>query len=88
MKHDKKPPESLPKRQPKLMKQSKINRMSHSYALPMVNYIDNYNVSNRSGNNGQIQLWQFLLELLTCREYRNIIHWMGTLNILSFFCIQ
>jgi hypothetical protein len=32
---------------------------------------------NRSGNNGQIQLWQFLLELLTdaaCREY---IQWIG-----------
>ena len=29
------------------------------------------------GNNGQIQLWQFLLELLTDKEYRDIIQWVG-----------
>jgi len=29
------------------------------------------------GNNGQIQLWQFLLELLTDKEYQNIIQWLG-----------
>ncbi|KAJ8956363.1 hypothetical protein NQ318_015101 [Aromia moschata] len=28
---------------------------------------------NRSGNNGQIQLWQFLLELLTTRKYKSVI---------------
>lgn len=33
---------------------------------------------NRSGNNGQIQLWQFLLEILTEREHRGIIQWIGT----------
>ena len=32
---------------------------------------------NRTGNNGQIQLWQFLLELLTDKDYREIIHWVG-----------
>lgn len=32
---------------------------------------------NRTGNNGQIQLWQFLLELLTDKEYRDIIQWVG-----------
>lgn len=32
---------------------------------------------NRSGNNGQIQLWQFLLELLTDKENREVIHWQG-----------
>ncbi|XP_052824356.1 GA-binding protein alpha chain isoform X1 [Octopus bimaculoides] len=32
---------------------------------------------NRTGNNGQIQLWQFLLELLTDKEYREIIQWVG-----------
>lgn len=32
---------------------------------------------NRSGNNGQIQLWQFLLEILTDKEHRGIIQWMG-----------
>ncbi|KAI2798200.1 hypothetical protein RDWZM_001938 [Blomia tropicalis] len=32
---------------------------------------------NRSGNNGQIQLWQFLLELLTDADYREYIQWTG-----------
>lgn len=31
---------------------------------------------NRSGNNGQIQLWQFLLDILTDKEHRNIIQWI------------
>lgn len=30
-----------------------------------------------SGNNGQIQLWQFLLELLTDRCCRHLIMWVG-----------
>ena len=33
---------------------------------------------NRSGNNGQIQLWQFLLELLTDKTHREVIQWNGT----------
>jgi GA-binding protein transcription factor alpha len=33
---------------------------------------------HRSGNNGQIQLWQFLLEILTDREHRDKIQWLGT----------
>ncbi|XP_046338901.1 GA-binding protein alpha chain-like isoform X1 [Haliotis rufescens] len=32
---------------------------------------------NRTGNNGQIQLWQFLLELLTDKDCREIIQWVG-----------
>jgi len=32
---------------------------------------------NRSGNNGQIQLWQFLLELLTDADCREWIRWEG-----------
>lgn len=32
---------------------------------------------NRSGNNGQIQLWQFLLELLTDADCREYIQWIG-----------
>ncbi|KAI4476399.1 hypothetical protein M0804_013609 [Polistes exclamans] len=34
--------------------------------------------SSRSVNSGQIQLWQFLLELLTDREHRSSIQWVGT----------
>lgn len=31
---------------------------------------------NRTGNNGQIQLWQFLLDILTDKEHRDIIQWI------------
>lgn len=31
---------------------------------------------NRTGNNGQIQLWQFLLDILTDKEHRSIIQWI------------
>ena len=34
-------------------------------------------MSYLSGNNGQIQLWQFLLELLTDRGSRHLIMWVG-----------
>lgn len=34
--------------------------------------------SSRTVNSGQIQLWQFLLELLTDKEYRSAIQWVGT----------
>ncbi|KAG7295466.1 hypothetical protein JYU34_021660 [Plutella xylostella] len=37
-----------------------------------------YLCGGRSGNNGQIQLWQFLLELLTSAEYYHVIRWFGT----------
>jgi GA-binding protein transcription factor alpha len=32
---------------------------------------------NRNGNNGQIQLWQFLLEILTDKDYVSVIEWVG-----------
>lgn len=32
---------------------------------------------NRTGNNGQIQLWQFLLDLLTDKDCREVIQWIG-----------
>lgn len=35
-------------------------------------------VGNRTGNNGQIQLWQFLLDILTDREHKSIIQWQGS----------
>lgn len=34
--------------------------------------------SGRSISSGQIQLWQFLLELLTDREHKDAIQWVGT----------
>jgi GA-binding protein transcription factor alpha len=30
-----------------------------------------------TGSNGQIQLWQFLLELLTEKQHRDVIQWVG-----------
>ncbi|XP_013143095.1 PREDICTED: DNA-binding protein Ets97D isoform X2 [Papilio polytes] len=39
-------------------------------------------VSSRTGYNGQIQLWQFLLELLTSAEYFDVIRWHGQLALL------
>lgn len=42
--------------------------------------IESPHQGNRTGNNGQIQLWQFLLEILTDREHRDIIGWMGGLG--------
>ncbi|KAB0791441.1 hypothetical protein PPYR_03241 [Photinus pyralis] len=66
-----------PRRPPRLMKHTKVNRITS-------NFSSNYGVlehsmvnGNRIGNNGQIQLWQFLLELLTSREYKTLIHWQG-----------
>lgn len=35
------------------------------------------NQGHRNGNNGQIQLWQFLLELLTDASCRDCIQWTG-----------
>lgn len=46
-------------------------------ATPLSSIETYYTSGNRTGNNGQIQLWQFLLEILTDREYRNIIYWMN-----------
>ena len=37
-----------------------------------------FNLSNKNINCGQVQLWQFLLELLTDKEYTNIIQWLGS----------
>ncbi|KAJ8683689.1 hypothetical protein QAD02_019481 [Eretmocerus hayati] len=34
--------------------------------------------SSKSANSGQIQLWQFLLELLTDREHKAAIQWVGS----------
>lgn len=64
-------------RQPRLMKPTRkhhlgdASEMFEKVHLTYTNY-------NRSGNNGQIQLWQFLLELLTSKEYRSAIQWLGS----------
>ncbi|ENN72485.1 hypothetical protein HUJ04_001111 [Dendroctonus ponderosae] len=47
-----------------------------SYRSPLSPYGASL-AGNKSGNNGQIQLWQFLLELLTSKEYNSVIQWTG-----------
>lgn len=52
-----------------------LNSSAQSLSSPSVLSHSSYGVG--SGNNGQVQLWQFLLEILTDREYVNIIQWVG-----------
>lgn len=47
----------------------------HSYHITGRRYIEF--ILFLTGNNGQIQLWQFLLELLTDKEHRGVIQWLG-----------
>ncbi|KAK6485412.1 GA-binding protein alpha chain-like isoform X1 [Huso huso] len=53
-------------------KQSKVQR-----APRISGGEDRSSPGNRTGNNGQIQLWQFLLELLTDKDARDCISWVG-----------
>lgn len=66
-----------PRRPPRLMKHTKINRITPNFSSSYGLLEQSLSTSNRIGNNGQIQLWQFLLELLTSREYKTLIHWQG-----------
>lgn len=58
-----------------------VNQQTRVVSVPLEN-IDSTPItiatSSRSVNSGQIQLWQFLLELLTDREHRGAIQWVGT----------
>lgn len=66
---------------------SGMNKIKREIIQPkrLIGGLKNHNVNsttvvspgNRSGNNGQIQLWQFLLELLTDAEYLDYIQWTG-----------
>ncbi|CAH0548617.1 unnamed protein product [Brassicogethes aeneus] len=70
----------LVKKSPKLMKQTKSTKVMPNYYYTEVKYFENNTNStsgNRNNSNGQIQLWQFLLELLTTNEYKSIIQWIG-----------
>ncbi|PSN34911.1 hypothetical protein C0J52_16508 [Blattella germanica] len=59
-------------------RQTKLGKPPRIIGLPL-GFVDSGPVGcgNRSGNNGQIQLWQFLLELLTDKEHRGVIQWLG-----------
>ncbi|KAJ8316578.1 hypothetical protein KUTeg_005868 [Tegillarca granosa] len=49
----------------------------HRPRSPRITGDDRLSPGNRTGNNGQIQLWQFLLELLTDKDCREVIQWVG-----------
>ncbi|XP_065372302.1 DNA-binding protein Ets97D [Calliphora vicina] len=52
-----------------------LSAAAHNLSSPSVLTHNSYGVG--SGNNGQVQLWQFLLEILTDREHVDIIQWVG-----------
>ncbi|TGZ46377.1 DNA-binding protein Ets97D homolog [Temnothorax longispinosus] len=60
---------------------STVNQQARLVNVPLEN-VDPASItiasSSRTVNSGQIQLWQFLLELLTDKEYRSAIQWVGT----------
>ncbi|XP_030558907.1 DNA-binding protein Ets97D [Drosophila novamexicana] len=59
----------------KSLQSVKDNDSSESSTAPQS---PSHNNSIGSGNNGQVQLWQFLLEILTDSEHTDIIEWVGT----------
>uniref|UniRef100_T1J6M9 ETS domain-containing protein n=1 Tax=Strigamia maritima TaxID=126957 RepID=T1J6M9_STRMM len=61
----------------KLSKHLNIRSGRRSPKIGMPRIADGPQPGNRTGNNGQIQLWQFLLELLTDKDHREVIQWIG-----------
>ncbi|XP_063372250.1 DNA-binding protein Ets97D [Cydia amplana] len=59
-------PQSAIKKRPKM-------QVIHTYTDEEATF-----AHTRNGNNGQVQLWQFLLELLTSAEHLDVIRWHGT----------
>ncbi|KAL0105615.1 hypothetical protein PUN28_015840 [Cardiocondyla obscurior] len=71
---------SIKARNQKIIKsKSTANQQTRIVNVPLDN-IDPITIasSSRTVNSGQIQLWQFLLELLTDKAYRAEIQWVGT----------
>uniref|UniRef100_A0A1B0BBF1 ETS domain-containing protein n=1 Tax=Glossina palpalis gambiensis TaxID=67801 RepID=A0A1B0BBF1_9MUSC len=65
-------------REQKIMRKSFHNTKKETeVALGSDGSITHSNYGIGSGNNGQVQLWQFLLEILTDREHVDIIEWVG-----------
>ncbi|XP_066991119.1 DNA-binding protein Ets97D isoform X2 [Anabrus simplex] len=59
-------------------KQNKLGKLPRIIGLPLsMMEPGSLGCGNRTGNNGQIQLWQFLLELLTDKDHRDVIQWLG-----------
>uniref|UniRef100_A0A7N9AZC0 GA-binding protein alpha chain n=1 Tax=Mastacembelus armatus TaxID=205130 RepID=A0A7N9AZC0_9TELE len=55
----------------------KVLKQSRGPRTPRISGEERSSPGNRTGNNGQIQLWQFLLELLTDKDARDCISWVG-----------
>uniref|UniRef100_A0A672H3Q5 GA-binding protein alpha chain n=1 Tax=Salarias fasciatus TaxID=181472 RepID=A0A672H3Q5_SALFA len=55
----------------------KVLKQSRGPRAPRISGEERSSPGNRTGNNGQIQLWQFLLELLTDKDARDCISWVG-----------
>ncbi|XP_008273765.1 GA-binding protein alpha chain isoform X1 [Stegastes partitus] len=55
----------------------KVLKQSRGPRMPRISGEERSSPGNRTGNNGQIQLWQFLLELLTDKDARDCISWVG-----------
>uniref|UniRef100_A0A1B0AHK4 ETS domain-containing protein n=1 Tax=Glossina pallidipes TaxID=7398 RepID=A0A1B0AHK4_GLOPL len=65
-------------REQKIMRKSFHNtKKENEVTLGSDGSITHSNYGIGSGNNGQVQLWQFLLEILTDREHVDIIEWVG-----------
>lgn len=56
---------------------SNLNHHLMAQDLTLYNNMSVASPGNKSGNNGQVQLWQFLLELLTDADHRDSIQWQG-----------
>ncbi|XP_022201815.1 DNA-binding protein Ets97D isoform X5 [Nilaparvata lugens] len=69
---------SPPKRIPRTLgiKQKGCIRVTKSKHTKVL-FVQEMPASNKAGNNGQIQLWQFLLDLLTDKKHRQAIQWLG-----------
>ncbi|MEQ2160792.1 hypothetical protein GOODEAATRI_003003 [Goodea atripinnis] len=55
----------------------KVLKHNRGPRAPRISGEERSSPGNRTGNNGQIQLWQFLLELLTDKDARDCISWVG-----------
>ena len=59
------------------MERKTIKKPPVRLGAPKFSVMSESSPGNRTGNNGQVQLWQFLLELLTEKDHCDVIHWCG-----------
>ncbi|XP_071453301.1 DNA-binding protein Ets97D-like [Hetaerina americana] len=56
---------------------AKIQRQSQARLPNSNSHERSGSIPLRTGSNGPVQLWQFLLELLTDKDHRHVIKWLG-----------